>query len=396
MKFLQHRFVETVSVAFGATFAQALALVPTGLTVLVACTVLLWQNEARRDWRDILDDAEIGDAQRPTLGDGAFASVTAALAVDAPVADDAFFASDRYAQVQRVVETYAWTERVEEEVERRWGGGRDIHTIYSYEQGWTGEVFPSDGFRYPDGHENPRPEWGTRLFAADAYRLGSWTVNGEHALPLVSVPIMPADVTWTGAGESLRFDEGCECYYIGGASPDTPRVGDQRVRFVGVPQGLKVTAFGNAYGAQLGPREWVDGIGFVLLLPGSRSDALDFAGALHTILLWLGRFAGVVAIWFGLTLVIAPLFAVFDIVPPVGAVLRFTFSIVLLPVAIIWGGAVISASMVLHNPVLLALALFALYLVGRFALDRRREKREYEEIMRAYRQQQDAEPEAAA
>lgn len=393
---LQDRFVETASLGFGATFMQALALVPTGLTLIVACTMLLWQNEARQDWRDLLDESEIGDPARPAVPDASFTSVTGSVGVDAPVSDGAFFTSDRYAQVQRIVETYAWQEGVTQEVERKWGGGRDVHTVYTYERAWAGEVIPSDGFRYPDGHENPRPDWGTRVIAADEYRLGAWRIAGEHALPLVGVSILPSDVEWTDAGRTLRYDAEADWYYVGDASSSSPEVGDQRIRFVAVPTGIEMTAFGTAYDHQLAPREWIDGIGFVLLLPGSRADALDFAGALHTIVLWVGRLLGILAIWLGLTLVVAPLFAIFDIIPPLGALLRFTISLVLLPVAILWGGAVISVAVILHNPVLLGLAIFALYLITRFYIDRRKERREYEEIMRAHREQEASnEPEEA-
>ncbi|MFT5994430.1 MAG: hypothetical protein ACI82G_003443, partial [Bradymonadia bacterium] len=50
-----HRFVEVIVVTLGSLLAEAIALFPAGAKLVAFACVVLFQNEARPDFRDVLE-----------------------------------------------------------------------------------------------------------------------------------------------------------------------------------------------------------------------------------------------------------------------------------------------------------------------------------------------------
>lgn len=345
---LQHRFVETALVSLAASIAAAVALVPTGLFLFATGTSLLWQNEARTPFDELGRRSVVAPAERAGGLDGAFVSVTAPLTASAPVGDPVFFEPGEFAYVARAVEMYAWQEHVSTETRRRWGGAREVDTVTEYALGWTAEPYPPGWMRYPDGHENPELPFRSANFVPAALTLGAWTLDMATTVPLTGVPIGPSDVRWTEAGQRLSHrDDGW--FYRDGADPQAPELGDLRVRFVIVRANTTHTALGVAQGASLGAYSWLDGVAATPLFAGDRKDAIRTLGAIETIVLWGGRLGCTVAILVGLTLLAGPLFAVFDIVPPLGVIARLGAALVIVPLGLLWAFVVGGASQLFHS-----------------------------------------------
>jgi hypothetical protein len=305
-----NRFIDTKIVGFAALFAQALALVPTGFYLFGIATIVLYQNEARTDWGDMVSKTVVGPASPDSAFDGVDMTVTGALTADREIGDPIFFEPGPFVTVVRSVETYAWVERVDQSVERRWGGSAEVTTETTYHLAYVVE---------PDGNRG--------------------------------------------------------AYYYGGANPAAPQLGDTRMTFHVVPSGVTMTAVGYGAGETIGGLDWFKGVELVPVLPGSRQDVVGFMGGLFQITRWLGRIGGTIAVFFGLWLLIGPLFAVFDIAPPVGLAARVVAGIFVVPAAIAWSGLVMIVSQILHSWVMLTILAFLLYLWVRTAVDRRRERR---------------------
>lgn len=345
---MQHRFVETVLIGFIAVFVQAAAMVPTGVSLFGMSTSALFKNEARESLADRVSRARTARADRAGGHDGKLVTVTGALEASTTLGDPVFFEPSGYAGVIRQVEMFAWEERVSTKQRRLWGGGRQVDTITEYRTGWTSSVLPTRQMKHPEGHDNPPMPWSSARFVPESLRVGAWTVDPMDALVLDGRPVEPADVRWTDAGARLALsDDGW--YYADGALPDAPRVGDVRVRFLVIPTGGEVTAVGMGRGDSLTPAAWGGGIGAVAVLPGDRGAAIGAFRALDAAIVWVVRIGGTIGVFASFALVTGPIFAVLDIVPPLGFVAR----LLAVPIGVIaslgWTAVVIGTSQIAHS-----------------------------------------------
>ncbi len=374
-----HRFIETIVVGFAAMLGQAIALVPTGLTIFVAASIALFQNEARPDWGDVVESSLVGPTSPDEQFDGLDMTVTAALRSDRQVGDPLFFAPGDFVRVIRSVETYAWNETITESTEHNWGGSATITTEVNYHLAWTGDPLHSDGFRHPEGHENPRPRFDDH-FDSGEIQLGGWTLNPFQSILLYNEPVKPGAVDWTDEGDALRYvpsdDDKSGFYYHGDASPHSPQLGDTRIAFYVVPTGVTMTAVGYGAGDTLGGIEWFENVALVPVVPGGRDDAKAFMGSIFGLTVWVVRIGGALAILLGLWFIVGPLFAVLDIIPPLGLLSRVCAGFILVPFAIGWAAFVIFLSQIVHSIFMLTVAGFLAYLYIRTVWDRRTEERE--------------------
>ena len=373
-----NRFIETTFVGLTAMVGQAVALVPTGIYVFAAATLVLYQNEARTDWAGVVNDSVIGPESPDAAFDGLDMTVTAPLTGDRPLGDPVFFEPGDYVTVIRSVETYAWAETIRESVDRQWGGGAEVTTEIVYSMEWVADPLHSDGFRYPEGHENPRPRFDDH-FEFSEMRLGGWILNPMQSLVLYNEPVRPGSVRWTAEGAALRYvadeDGNNGAYYYGGADPYAPQLGDTRITFHVVPSGITMTAIGYGAGPTIGGIEWFKDVALVPVVPGTRDDAHAFMGGIFALTVWLGRIGGALGVLFGLWLVVGPLFAILDIVPPVGVLARVCAAFALVPFALAWTALVIFFSQLIHSWFMLSVLGFLIYLWVRTRIDRAREER---------------------
>lgn len=379
--FAMHRFVETAFVPFFATLAQAVALVPTGLFVVVMATVFLFQNEAGIGLEDFGRSTATAPADRTDGPQGEAVTVTATVSPSVDVGDPVFFRAPGTALVSRDVQVFAWDEGVSQSSKAQWGGGRETTTVYEYEQRWVSNPMPPEAMRYPDGHENPRAPYASATFVPESFHLGAWRLDPMWVQSLAGSVVQPTDVEWSAVGQRLTYDAEDGWYYLDRSA--TPTLGDVRVRFVRLRADVEVTAIGVRDGSELAPVEWTEGIALVPLFPGTRAEAIQMLGALDATLLWIFRIGGALAILFGLVLIVSPLFAVLDIIPPVGMVARFGAGVVLIPVALGWSVSVICVSQMLRNPVVLIIVGVLAYGVFRAWWAARKARRDMDAVANA-------------
>ncbi|MFZ4768138.1 MAG: TMEM43 family protein [Roseimicrobium sp.] len=236
------------------------------------------------------------------------------------VSDEAFGVSaPGLIKLRRDVELFQWIESKSERTEKRFGGGEETVTHYSYSTGWDDEVHASSNFKRPEGHLNPTPayraeDFSTRDAVLGAFRLpalliSAWNDFEPHRLP--DIEKLP---------EARRAQAAVRdgWLYVNG-NPDTPKVGDARVRFASIPAGeasvlaRQVADTFEAYVTSFGTT-------IARIASGAQSKEAMFAAAEseNTLVTWLLRGGGFLLMFIGLALVLAPLRVLADVVPFIG------------------------------------------------------------------------------
>jgi len=338
---------------------KSILAIPIGALLFAASFGVIWFTEGRTDQSKICkQSAELG---AEVTDDDGFVSVSGPLTAPEPLGDPEFLAPGPWLQLERRPEMWAWVEHRDTETRNKIGGGKETITYFEYRREWTAEPQPATTFDNPTGHENP-PMYALPLTStASEARVGAWSFDpreadlaGGEALDLTSLPRTGAGATAKVAGHHL---------HLGRGDAANPILGDVRVSFNAVPTGVSSTVFGQARAGSVGPYVHAGETRIFRLFRGSRGEALVAMHQEYVVLGWLGRLAGFVCMWLGLSLFFAPLHAVLGILPFLAKGSRFLVGLVLLPVALLLTAITTVVSMILHSFVaalLVALTTLAL------------------------------------
>lgn len=361
---MPQRFTEIILVGLVANLLAALALVPLGFLLFSKAFPMLWWNEGRSGMAEQAEAAPVADAWAPERHEGQFVNVEGPLGASSGAVDIQFLDEGPWLAILRHVETYAWNERVETRKKRLIGGRTEVETEWHYELDWTPDVRPPEAMRFPDGHENPPPRFHRALAQAEEPVIGATPFVLEAALGVPWQPLALDDPDVRLIEDALEGTVYGDAIYFGISTPAEPGLGDQVVRFYVLPRDAQVSAFGRISGGLLQEHQWKDGLPLLVALPGTREDAIGLLRAQDRLLTWVFRAGGILAIWGGLMLMLSPLFALFDILPPLGTVLRVVVGILLIPPSLLLGLVPIGLSQFIHStPALIIVGSCILYLV---------------------------------
>lgn len=228
--------------------------------------------------------------------------------------------------LRRTVEFYQWSETSRSETRTRLGGGEETVTTYSYQRGWSDTPVDSSTFRTPAGHENLTPPLEATSIAAPEGKVGAY--SADERLLGVMPATTPVAVTEADAGRlstalsrPVRVER--DALYVG-ANPAAPAVGDMRVRYVVAPAGTVSVVAAQTSGA-LTPFTARNGSEIYLTAVGTASADEMFQQAKdgNQMMSWILRGVGLVGLIFALGLIMGPLATLADVLPPLGAVVRF-------------------------------------------------------------------------
>lgn len=235
-------------------------------------------------------------------------------------------------RLQRQVELYQWREK-------RSSKDQGPDTI-SYVKEWSSQLIASDNYQF--GHQNPtvfgaagfelKPaHWQAQTVTLGVLRLADDLVRQmqPHALRLDNTAA-------SGLPPELRrlaqvFDG--QLYF--GANPQTPAIGDLRVRYQYVPATAEVSVVAGQVGAALVPYQTSNGRLLALLGMGLVPASSLFAEAelANTIQTWLLRVVGFFMLMGGVQLIVSPLTGWLGQIPWLGSVLNAGISLVAAAVA---------------------------------------------------------------
>jgi len=284
------------------------------------------------------------------------------VATDAPLSDDPYLRPGAYVTLDRRPEMYAWVERVETKRDKQLGGGSRESKTYTYELAWTSSPATGADFRVPSGHRNPPPTVARETRAADVAMIGAYGLDPAEAVMPPSSPLAltPALVE-RNAGS---IENGA--LYLRGAHASAPRLGDERITWRALISGAQVTAYGAVMGHMLQPFT-KSGDRLFRVLPGTHRQAIAQLHAEHVTIGWLLRFVGFLCLWIGMSLALAPVNAVLDIVPFVGSAGRVVTTLALLPIALGITLVVVCASIVAHDPLVMVPVVIGVAAGGYYA-----------------------------
>ena len=353
-------FSETTHTGWLSRIGKSIKGVLFGIILVAVSFPVLWWNEGRsvRTAKGLAQGekvtVDVASDKVDAANEGKLVHTTGRAEAKDSVADDVFgVGTAGTVKVQRLVELYQWVETKTDKTEKKVGGSEETVTTYSYSQKWDDEVHNSSQFRKPQGHENPEPVFTTKVFRSEDTHLGAFRLpgflvndwNDYRPLPLPSVESLPEAVRSkaTVRGEWL---------YVGG-NPDSPKLGDARVKFEAVPAGdasvlaqqVKDTfeAYETGYGTTI-----------ARIAGGIQSKQAMFSAARteNTFITWLVRLGGFLLMFIGAAMLLGPLGVLADVIPIIGNLVGAGTTFVAFLLAGIGSCVTIALAWVWYRPVL--------------------------------------------
>lgn len=364
-------FSVTSSKSWFSRLAESIKGVLVGLILFVASFPILFWNEGRAvtTARSLEEGAGAVVSVAPDLvaadNEGKLVHVTGPISTDGPVVDEDLGVEATAVKLLRNVSMYQWIEEEKSETRKKLGGGEETVTTYSYKKDWSTSPVDSSSFQVTEGHENPGDfPLPSATFVADPVRLGAFTLTEEQLGQLDEATDLPVDAV---AAESLPegmaavVDKGA--FYLG-ANPATPAVGDVRISFQVVnPAQASVVAVQT--GSSFSPYAAEAGDTILLVEEGAHTSAEMFqtAQSANTVMTWILRGGGFLAMVLGLFLVFRPLSVVGDVVPFIGSLLGLGVGLFALIVGFALSSITIAIAWIFVRP-LLGIALLILAVGG--------------------------------
>lgn len=376
---MTHSVTVSSNQSWFSRLAQSAKSVLVGLLFFIASFPLLFWNEGRavRTARSLAEGAgavrSVAAEAIDSGNEGKLVHASGAVTADGPVVDADLGVEAQALKLIRNVEIYQWKEKESSETRKKLGGGSETVTTYTYDTIWSEEPIDSASFQEESGHQNrgDMPFLST-TFAADVVHLGAFELSQEQIAELDEAEPLRVDRPAAAelAGDprgTLRPADGG--YYLG-ANPQSPAIGDVRIRFE-VVRPATVSVVGVQTGNSFAAYQASAGDSVLLVDEGTHTAAEMFqaAQAANSLFTWLLRGAGWLLMFFGLLMIFKPLAVFADVLPLLGNMLGaglgiFSFFIAsglsLLTVAVAW-----LAYRPLLGITLLALAAAAIFLLIR-------------------------------
>jgi Transmembrane protein 43 len=364
-------FTVTTSKSWFSRLAESIKSVLVGLVLFVVSFPILFWNEGRavKTARSLEEGSgavvSVSSDQVSPGNEGKLVHVTGPIATDGPVVDEDLGVQATAVKLVRNVSMYQWIEEEKSETRKKLGGGEETVTTYSYKKDWSSSPVDSSSFQVPEGHENPGDfPLPSATFIADPVRLGAFTLSEEQLGQIDEAKDLPVDAAAADAlpeGMEATVDKGA--FYMG-ANPATPAIGDVRISFQVVnPSQASVVAVQT--GSSFAPYAAEAGDTILLVEEGTHTSAEMFQTAqeANTVMTWILRGGGFLAMVLGLFLVFRPLSVLGDVVPFIGSLLGVGVGLFALVVGFALSSITIAIAWFFVRP-LLGIALLALAVGG--------------------------------
>ncbi len=334
---------------------------------------LLWWNEGRavQTYKSLQEGrgavVSVAADQVDPANETRLVHLSGAAVPQGTLSDPEFGIAAPAIRLTREAKTYQWVEHSKSETRKKIGGGEETLTTYSYSKDWRENRVDSSRFKQPAGHENPGSlVVESASFQASDVRVGGFQLSDGLIGGIrgaVDVPL--TQDTIKGISGSLKGRtrvHGNELYI--GRDPASPAVGDARILFRQVPQG-DVSVIARQTGSRLGPYQTVAGDELEMIRAGIAPATAMFESAerANTVMTWVARLVGFLAMAFGLLMVLRPIRVLADVVPILGTVVGMGLGLVAFAVAAPLTLVTIALAWVAHRPVL-AITLFLIAGVG--------------------------------
>lgn len=366
----QDRFTEVTHESWFSRIGGAIKGVVVGILLVAVAFPLLFWNEGRsvKRYKTLKEGGgsvvSVGSERVDPANEGRLVHVTGRADTQATLTDAAFGVSSPAIKFRRSVEMYQWDEHAQSKTKEKLGGGTETVTTYTYSKTWSGRPIRSDGFKHPEGHQNPGTfPYESEVQTADHVTLGAFTLSpalvgkiGNFEALSVSAesaqPELPAKAKPYGGG-----------FYLG-ADPASPQLGDVRVTFQVVRPG-DVSVIAKQAGQTFAPFVAQAGGTIELLQAGvcTAEAMIQKAQQDNRVLTWLIRLGGFLVMLIGLNLVFKPLPVLASVLPFLGRVVAAGTGLVAFLLAAACSLCTIAVAWIAYRPILGALLLAAAVLL---------------------------------
>ena len=301
------------------------------------------------------------------------------------LADPKFGVATKAIHLHRVAEMYQWEEDEKRETTKdRVGGGKTTKTTYTYKKVWKDRPIDSSKFKRTQDHENPAAMrvrgdmWVAKQVNVGAYRLPPSLVNEIDNFQPVAVDESMLDKLPVGLRRGAVAHDGK--FYLPNAfgsrvrvEPENPQVGDIRVYFKAVPPG-PVSVVARQTGETLEAFQTATGPVEILHIgTHSAGDMFKTEHSKNTVLTWVLRLVGFVAMWIGLAVALNPLKVLADVVGILGDVVGVGVGLVSGLIALVLSLSTVAVAWLFYRPVL-GVALLSVAAAGVWWFTRLRKK----------------------
>jgi hypothetical protein len=288
--------------------------------------VLLFWNEGRavKTYKTLKEGAgkvvSIAADRVDAANEGKLVHLSGMTKTDAVLSDAEFGVSaSGVVKLRRVVEMYQWQEHEESKTEKKFGGGTETTTTYSYSKDWSEQAVDSGRFKKAEEHQNPAMTYHTATQEARKVTLGAFTLSSSLVSRIGNFEALPvADAAALPEALKAKAKPAAGGFYIG-SDPATPQVGDLRVSFK-VAKPAAISVISRQTGDSFTPYVASTGKSIEMLAAGTLPAAGMFQAAQESnkTLTWILRFVGFIVMLIGFGMILKPLVVLADVLPFLG------------------------------------------------------------------------------
>jgi hypothetical protein len=268
--------------------------------------------------------------------------------------DPQFNLKARVIKLRRTVEMYQWQQAEGAGSNSGATHGDAAAGTVAYIRVWSQAPIDSDGFAHSQGHRNPGSmalrtrEVTSRRVSLGDYLLSTAMVDRITAYRSFDLPVNLAVPSVPGLA-CRRTSSGYYC----GDDADAPAVGDLRISFDQVPD-MEVSVVGRQNGRTLAPYRTEAGETIEMLQLGTvtADQMIGQSASSGTGRIWALRWAGLLLLFLGLSLVLRPASVTADLLPFMGSLIAAGGGLVALLLAGVFALGTIAAAWLLHRPML--------------------------------------------
>lgn len=354
------RFTETTSTGWFSRIGSSIAGVFAGGILVLIAIGLLWWNEGRSvaTAKGLEEGAKVTiEAEASTVDpakEGRLVHLIGKATMEEPVEDEMFgITGPDLLKLRRLVEVFQWVEETKQTKRTKLGGGEETITEYSYSKKWDDELHDSSKFKRPDGHENVKAKVEAASFQASEVSLGAfrlpefllaqWEDFQPHPLP--EPETLPESLRGTATIQ--------EKWLVLSKTPAAPVPGDARVQFESMKPG-EVSVLARQVQDTFEEYTTKQDTTIGRLASGAQSKEAMYASAEteNTIMAWLLRLGGFMAMLIGIMLLFRPLKVLADVLPFAGKIVGAGTGLIAFLLSGIGSLTIIALAWVWYRPLL--------------------------------------------
>lgn len=336
----ENTYTEVTEEGWGTRLGNSVKGIVLGLGLFFGAFVLLFWNEGNyiKTKRD-LERAQDLCVEPPTdsikaSNNGKLIYLSGAAHCQGERKDSVFGITSSGFWLSREVAMYQWKESSHTEEKKSMGGKIEKRTTYTYSQEWSAKAIDSSQFKQSSQHHNPPMPIQSKKWHAPSIMLGAFCINtqlmnqmkGWQAMHIKKQDIDTShfeNYTLLEQGESFILQQKTRQEESGEREA---HIGDLRIQFQEIPQGeVSILARQGDSKGMLEPFIGKEDTKLMRLEIGKVSKDRMFAHAHeeNRLFVWLLRAAGIIAMFFGLSLCLKPLEVFADVVPILGTIVGF-------------------------------------------------------------------------